>query len=688
MSDNQYPEFESGQTLTAVDLNQLQSFLHQRDRLVGRMIGFGVNCGLGGTVSGTTLKIAPGLAVDQTGEPLVLGAEETITLPPAAETPSYDFIQSNAGGFSAVLEVKDDVVAAPSCTEVNCAGHAKLHTRTVDVRMVSGRVTGTRLDFAGETLLSVEPIRLALDSTPINSYNALRDAIATRLTNGGQLLVQAALITKLQQTSVLAGDSPGIKGYKCGWLNMVLFATLDLLRCEALMKVGCDRSTTRPGVVLGWVHEVAGNWVFDCSYRHQWEPPRGFTQALLGGTCSDPCGVARDNVEALLAGYAPPDPVPAGPVEPPVYCPKGSYKVGDLCFNFPYPGPEIYDDWRDKYLHYKDASELEKHWNPNPEEQWTDPIEFYKGVQEWNYFGDGLLSMYKYVGQPGDAVKDTVETFINGNGGIGDVRVVSPAQAQAMDGYHPSGAGSPSDVLVLSVNNAGNVVATGRVAGQRNVAKVGAALPAAEAAIADARIMTTELSGLTNSLSENFENLNTTMEGLQGSFNTLKSDFNAYKGGEFDQSGFGGRLNTLERQFESVQAQDSRISTLEGTVNVLSTRSSGVTGVGPVVGGGVISGEAIGGGAIAEFAETTLAAMKSLGSVSNPNFVRYTRDAERAHARLTVDLAGGDQTAIGHSTFELLKTVRTLVKASGADASLGRELDSQVRRIGEVGGYR
>ena len=57
MPDNQYPVFESGQTLTAPDLNTLRSFLHERDRLVGRMIGFGINAGLAGSVTGTTLTI-------------------------------------------------------------------------------------------------------------------------------------------------------------------------------------------------------------------------------------------------------------------------------------------------------------------------------------------------------------------------------------------------------------------------------------------------------------------------------------------------------------------------------------------------------------------------------------------------------------------------------------------------------
>src|SRR5215472_9145154 len=256
MSSNQYPLFETGETLTAADLNMLQAFLHDRDRLVGRMAGFGVNCGLGGVVTGSTLTIQPGLAVDQNGEPLILADTATISLAPPAMTPSYDFIDTAPGGFSVVLESSETVEPAPDCGEADCAGHAELHTVGVSVRTVAGRVTGTRMDFAAESLLTVTPMGLSAASTPTASYNSLRDAIATRLTNGTNPEVTPGLIADLQATSIAASDSPGIQGYKCGWLNLVLFATLDLLRVEALLKVGCDRSTTRAGVVLGWVNQV------------------------------------------------------------------------------------------------------------------------------------------------------------------------------------------------------------------------------------------------------------------------------------------------------------------------------------------------------------------------------------------------------------------------------------------------
>ena len=340
MSNDQYPLFETGETLTAADLNMMQAFLHDRDRLVGRMIGFGVNCGLGGVVTGLTLTIQPGLAVDQNGEPLILADTATISLAPPAMTPSYDFIDAAPGASRWCSRPPKRSSPPPTAGRRTARGTPSLHTVGVTVRTVAGRVTGTRMDFAGESLLTVTPVGLSAALTPTASYNSLRDAIATRLTNGTNPEVRPDLIADLQATSIADGDSPGIRGYKCGWLNLVLFATLDLLRVEALLKVGCDRSTARAGVVLGWVNQVGGNWVFDCSHRHAWEPPRGFTEALLGGTCTDPAALAREALEALLAGYEPPDPVPTGQVDPPVSCPKGSIRIRGKCYPIFYPPPE------------------------------------------------------------------------------------------------------------------------------------------------------------------------------------------------------------------------------------------------------------------------------------------------------------------------------------------------------------
>lgn len=695
MSKNQYPVFEQGQTLTADDLNALRGFLHERDRLVGRMVGFGVNCGLGGIVSGTTLTITPGLAVDQLGEPLVLSTEQTIALPPTPVTPSYDFIATRPGGFSVVLEATDTVEPAPECGELDCAGHADQHTSGVVLRVVAGRVTGTRMDFAADPLLAVEPIRLRLDSTPVNSYNALRDAIATRLTNGTQPLVAPSLIANLQATSIASSDPPGIRGYKCGWLNMVLFAALDLIRAEALLKLTCDRSTRRPGVVLGWVDRVGPSWVFQCSYRHAWEPPRGFTEAFLGGTCTDPAGLFRDDLEALLAGFAPPDPAPVGDPKPPIKCPAGSISIRDVCIKVAFPPTKMPDAWREKWR----IDPLDPIWDPR-RETWRNPDEIYERLPV-DVLGEKEFGLTDYLGHVGDDVKSVLGGFITEQGSIADVKVMPAAEAVGLEGYSPSGGFAASDSVILGVDSNGVVVSTGRVPTVQNVRTVGSALPAALGAASEAQQAATDLLNLSAGFESRFDQLDASIADLGGDLGSLQTDFLAYTS-SFDPGALGDRLVVLEQGLTEFEKVQTRVNVLEGKVDVISKfGEGGRLDPGKVGGGGVVLdpnvGGAGGGGVvrpvidralgqgIADFAETTVAALRSLPTPQNKNFRRYAAAAERAHASLAEVVAPEapeDEQAIAAATMEVLGTVRTLVKASGVSAEHGRLLDARLRELG------
>lgn len=693
MPDNTYPVFKSGQTLTATDLNLLRAFLHERDRLVGRMIGFGINAGLGGSCAGATLTIQAGLAVDQLGEPLVLTTPQTIALPPDAMTPSYDFI-SGTSGFSVVLEAAETIDPAPACGEADCAGHAEHHTKGVVLRTVTGRLSGAHFDFSSEPLLLVEPIRLGLDSAPTTSFADLRNAIADRLTNGTSPLISAALITELRSRSVLAGDSPAVKGYKCGWLNMVLFATLDLLRLEALLAVSVNRATASPGVCLGWVHQVAGTWVFECGYRHAWEPPRGFTEAFLGGTCTDPAGHYRDLVEEIISGYAPPDPPPpgGGGVTPPVLCPKGTIRVGNECRHVYYPPVDIPDKWADPWL--VPFNPIDPLWDPPFEDPgWLiNPAEVYGG-DPIDFFGDGQIGGLQYFGQPGDDVQGVLTTYINDKGGAADVRVVTHTQAQGLPGYQPSSSFAPSDTIVLSVNQAGNVIATGRVSAARNTRNVSSALPAAQAAVTEAQNVAADLTNLATGLRADIGPLRTSVQQLELDFAGL------------DLGDLGQRISTLEGRIDQVgdvKVQGERIAVLEGQFGQLgkfdeqiaefgkwgervATLEGQVGFIGKGIQGREVKGMSVGmARGFAEFAETTVAAVRAMEK-SGTLTQRYATDVERAHAQLEVDIASADPDVIGASAMKLMKSMRTMVKAAAKGtpegATLGSQLDAQIRDI-------
>lgn len=690
MPENQYPVFVDGQTLTAVELNDLRGYLHHRDRLLGRLDGFGINAGLGGLVTdGPSLAIQPGLGIDQTGEPLLLADGQNIPLPPSAEDIAYDFIDAGPGGFSIVLESVDTIEPAPDCGEDGCAGHAELHTRSVALHVVAGRVTGGRLDFAAEPLLGVSPLVLDAHSQPTTSYTQLRDAIATRLSNGTHPLVTPELIGRLQATTITTSDPAATTGYTCGWLNMVLFAALDLLRVEALLEVAWDRPTTRPGIVLGWTHpEGSSGWVFDCAYRHAWEPPRGFTEALLGGTCIDPAGSFREGLEALLAGYAPPRPGLVTTPDPPRKCPVGSIHIGDRCIRITYPPIHPIPGWPLK--HYPIPKPILRQ---PPVETWQDPATIY-GQPPIEVFGEDAFGLTDYVGARGDQVAAVLDQFIGAQGAVADVKVVAADAVAGIAGYSPDGAFAPSDTIVLGTDANGSIVSTGRVAAVRNVRTVASALPAALGAAQDAQSAATELRGVAGGLQTRIGATETAVGGITTRLGSLQGDFTQLTD-TLKPSTVLTRLAALETDAGQFTQIRNRLDVLDGKVDVISRTRIQLP---DLPGGGIITrpqpavaspsvDPALAAG-IADFTDTAIGALRALPTPDNSHFTRYAAAAEHARDQLrqaaTGTSADGDAVdapTLAHAAVETLGTLRTLIKAAGVPAEAGRQLDAQLRAL-------
>ncbi len=670
MTVNDYPEYAEGQTLTAAELNALTAHVRHRDTLVARMIGVGVNAGLGGAFTGATLTVQPGLALDQLGEPLVLTAPASFTFPRTPDAVAYPFIDAAAGGFSVVIEATDVETAPVPCTETDCAGHATTHTAGVALRTVAGRLTGARFDFSSEPLLQVEPMRLSLTSQPQGSYVTLRDAIVNRLRNGtAPSFVNDALIDQLLATSISPSDLAGVKGYKAGWINLVLFATLDLLRADALLKIAAIRDATPPGVVLGWAHQVSGAWVFECAYRHAWEPPRGFTEAYLGGSCTDPLGAYRDQVEGLLAGYAPPDPPPTPPsggggIGPIVFCRHGEIRVKGKCVLPIDPPVLIPDKWRDWWVVLDPKVPV---WNPPPYD-YIEHIEDIYEIERRNVYDDGVLGFGNVLGFDQEDVVATIAGEILTLGGTPDILVTDAAGLKELDGFMPAGAASPSDRIVVVADDIGRVTATGRVAAVHSAKQVGTIVPKAEMALDKAD----EAVAQVNDLSVDVQVSLGAMDGKLGSFEQslggLAVEFQAFRGGEFDQSGYGVRLGALEQQFAKFDTVGERVAVLEGRIGTRQFEA-GVKTIDPDIASG-----------IAEFTRTAVELM-STTEAQNPNFQRYISAVRRSQSDFEVAVAGGSPADLGMATVDLLDTMRTMVKASGVEPELGRKLDVQFREI-------
>lgn len=670
MADNDYPAFLDGQTLTSEELNQLRKFLDSRDRLLGRLIGFGINCGLGGTVAGTTLTINPGLAVDQRGEPLLLPAAQTIALPPTPLSGTFPFVEPADGGFSVVLESFEPPEVHTPCADTGCTHHADLHTRAVGLRVVAGRLTGPLFDFANESLLTVEPMRLSLMSVPQGSYATLRGLIATRLKNNGTPLIDTALITKLEGTSMASGDLPGVKGYKAGFINQVLFATLDLLRCRALMAVACDRTTSRPGVVLGWVRLAAGSWTWDCAYRHEWEPPVGLAVGLVGGGCTDPCGIYRDELEALIAGYAPPDPPPpstgtgTGPGPVVVVCPHGYTMVKGKCLNFILPKKELNPDWKKVWVNPRDPR-----WNPPRDYRVRQELiatEIYR-VDPLEFFGKQTFSTLEALGWRRGLVETAVTDTVTALGGTAHIVTVSTeAELAGIPGFTTGNTFNVGDTVVMVVDALDNVSAFGRVAGAQVAREMGAALPAAAEAANQAvqavRTIPTMVETAVQERAAGFQALEESIGGLLERAGTLLSE------------------DTIKATVRT--AVDDRMKAVDASVGNLQTQINNLYSVKGTVGTPGLSGQRLDQDmslGITAFADTLSAGLQEL--VTPENEGRLGRHIKRVHsqaAELRTISAAGEPIAIGDATVKLLSSLRTAVKAAGVDPRTGRAIDVQL----------
>lgn len=511
MIESQYPVFQEGQTLTEEGLNLLRTFLHDRDRLLGRLTGFGINCGLGGEVAGTSLSIAPGLALDQSGEPLLLVDPVRLDLPPTTDG-TFDFIETGPGGFTVVLESTDTTLPSTGCSETDCDGHAELHDREARLRVVAGRLHDTRFDFSGEPLLSVSPLRVSRTSSVRGGFVALRNAILSRI--GDRM--DASIRAKLADLSLESRDLPAIRAFKAAFLNRVLFATLDYLRCEALMRVTCLRASETPGVALGWVHQVGGTWRWECSHAHHWEPPRGLSLAVLGATCENPCGIYLERVQSLIDNFAvpvapePEDPPSSGGGRPGDYdvCNPRKKVIYRWCEDLYFPPEVIPEDW----------PELFEGRDFPPDPGWIDPVppEVLYGVERTDWMEAGSIDLSPAWGGEAEAVQGALTEVVTGLDVEPNVVVGTGAEVSAMEGYVPSGAVSAADTIVITADAQGKVVATGHVPATRSVRNVGTVMPRVTEA-ANTAVAATERIG------EDLGALGARVETFQGELGALGS---------------------------------------------------------------------------------------------------------------------------------------------------------------------
>ena len=517
MHEEQFPVFKDGQTLTHHELNDLRKYLDSQDHVLGRLIGFGITCGLEGEVVGDELVISPGLAIDQHGRPLMLHAEERIPLPPVIEG-EFDFLDAD-GCVTPVLTATDEPEDAPDCEEDGCIGHAGLVVRKATIVLANGSVAQSSFSVAATPLGAISPISVGKNSRASNTGAAMIAALKRAL---GRHLT-GALARKLDDAIINnAEDLPGVQAWKAAFLNRVFFATLDLLRCEVLTSASCIRTSETPGVALGCLRNE-GEFSWSCSPRHGFEPPVGLAVALLGSDCDDPCALLAERVRAMISSFfIPAMPKPADPPKPG----GGGIKY---CRRYAKSGSKLALDrmlWDHRCVHWeipwKRRPEWERLWDIDYELK--NPLDVIDIRDLYLFDPDqldaGTISTGLTLGlEPAEAVIG-VETAIRdamGDDFPVDVTVVTPRERQAMDAYQPAVEASVTDRIVLVADNQGKVVEVGRIpvsetlntvapTVERVKADTGAAVSTASEArdlaagavadIADVRVRNDEISGV------------------------------------------------------------------------------------------------------------------------------------------------------------------------------------------------
>ena len=410
------------------------------------------------TDGGTRLEIGPGLAIDQSGEAIMLTAEQAASIgviplePSVTANASFESV-SGTDGYTVVLQAH--VIEGPAqntCSAQGCEGHARLDTLSSELVVVQGRLVLPGTDFSQEILLTqFAPLTFASTGTVMGAFVGLRDMILNRVGDG----LSAAATARLQGLALTGSDILALQQYKAAFLNQVYVAALDLLRFRSLMSQTTLRDTTTPGVVLGWVHQSGGWWVWDCSFRHHWEPPTGLTQAYFGGSCQRPDQPPHRPAREPGHVLQPADPSgarrPARRLRPREHPHLHEARVLAL----PLP--------RQAVGHF--------HWwhiltNPGGPIEWVDPlhdpdpeqinVDIFDDV-----YGDltqsGHIELSTSFGAAANQVKTALDQTITAAGIAPQTTVVALAQAQATPGLTYASGISPDDTALLVQDDQGKL---------------------------------------------------------------------------------------------------------------------------------------------------------------------------------------------------------------------------------------
>lgn len=709
MLDTDFPVFVDGQTLTHSELNDLRDFLDSQDHVLGRLIGFGVNCGLDVTIDGGSYVVSPGLAIDQLGRPIMV--EEELRLPLDSARSEFDWLTPGSGR-TLVLRLEETIEEAPECDEEGCTRHASLRIRTPILELADGCLPPSGFTIDGSELAGVNPLTVTKSSRPSSTGTQLAGRLIQVLSRRG---FSDARLTRVADAAVNQRDIPGAAAWKAAFLNRLYFAVLELLRCEALMSVACFRPTETPGVALGC--DSNGRW--DCNRRHAWEPPTGLSLSLLGADCDDPCRLHRLRIEAMIDGFVMPplpepddDPNPGGggpyiichrPVAHGWHHIRDDYiRLIDPCIHWEVP-PVVIPDYRFKF-------DFDREIFVDLSTEVLDIYDVYGG--DIDPIEAGTIGIGLGLGTNPAEASILMERAIQAEAGTDfpvNILVVSEAEASRLPGYQPDVEAGITDTIVLVEDARGKVAATGRVPVNDTLNVVGPTLDATSAEAAAAVATAGRAESLIGDVQDSVATIGSRTEALDSIIN-----------GAVGEPGLIERFGSVESQirtFGSSVTQGHLDAAVEKAVGDIETRLSGFeveiqdklveqqtvfrdemavrwdrndTRIDTVLLESKLAGAP---GGRRAFDNELLGAFRALsgslegqlGDQPEPEAIRAIREVERSIGRMeAVAEAGGDIVATrGTDVVAALEGLAVATRAAGVPARELTELNRTIARLRE-----
>lgn len=589
-----WPDFQDGRVLTHNDLNRLRDYLYTKYAFQNSaLFGFGVACGLSGSVDGKKLTISPGFALAGEGRELVLDTAFEYSLDDLAgeQLAEFGFVDGTKDGYTAVICAGDTPRAAGGvCDPDDCT----LHTDYVDegIRIAFARGQLKEAGVFAHKVFDLKPI------TPDKSGKA--PGFAQLQKNLDKILEPhlGAPTLKLLMGLDLTGPA-GVDLMKVGILNEVLYAAWEFFRCRAYENLDCFGAGNPACVALGWISEN-GAWAWHCRHRHHFILSRALFSAIRGSRCEDLCQAHLDRIRAILETF---DPPPTKQEDPPKDWPDLDVHVCTLIELR--GGTCIW--WTPPDLPYKvellpipgGVHLLELIWNPptvnelyggddpvvdNPLLDFVRPDATLRDVK-LDPYGAGVVLTNQFLGFDGPQVAEAITKTLDKRGVTASVEAVSMDTFQKTANLRPGLALAATDSIFLGTNDKGTVIAVGAVPTTVALGDMPGLRVDAQQAVGVAQQLTKDVAEMEN----NFTQLGDDFAQIDKNFTQLGKNFTAIQQGfgnlEQTVKGFDQQTLTqlpvvveqLEKQVESTQAEVKEVGVrLERTAE-LQTRRVDIT---------------------------------------------------------------------------------------------------------------